>query len=387
MKVLSLFDGISCCRVALGNTPGIEYLASEIDKNAIKIAKKNYPNTVHLGDVKDISGAKLPSDIDLLIGGSPCTDLSIAMKGRTGLEGNRSKLFYEYLRILQQTKPKWFILENVASMPDKDKDIITEALGVQPVMLNAALVSAQNRRRYFWTNIPIKGLPADRGFKISDVLESEVDEKYIVKSKFTERKVASKNDVMEIGYIKEATGQAHQANRVYDPAGKSPTLLASVSGLIQVGKSKFTEKKVANRNDVKQLGYVSNGNGQANRVYDPSGKSPPLMSSSGGLFKIGRDVGRRLTKDGVRCDDDKTVKITRRIETREDGKCGTLTSVLKDNLVVGDVIRKLTPVECERLMGLPDNYTEGISMTARYKAVGNAFHVEIIKWILSHIPQ
>jgi DNA (cytosine-5)-methyltransferase 3A len=332
MKVLSLFDGISCCRVALGNAPGIEYLASEIDKNAIKIAKKNYPNTVHLGDVKDISGAKLPSDIDLLIGGSPCTDLSIAMKGRTGLEGNRSKLFYEYLRILQQTKPKWFILENVASMPDKDKDIITEALGVQPVMLNAALVSAQNRRRYFWTNIPIKGLPADRGFKISDVLESEVDEKYIV-------------------------------------------------------KSKFTEKKVANRNDVKQVGHVSNGNGQANRVYDPEGKSAPLMSSCGGLFKIGRDVGRRLTKDGVRCDDDKTVKITRRIETREDGKCGTLTSVLKDNLVVGDVIRKLTPVECERLMGLPDNYTEGISMTARYKAIGNAFHVEIIKWILSHIPQ
>lgn len=326
MKVLSLFDGISCCRVALGNTPGIEYLASEIDKNAIKIAKKNYPNTIHLGDVKDISGAKLPSGLDLLIGGSPCTDLSIAMKGRTGLEGNRSKLFYEYLRILQQTKPKWFILENVASMSDKDKAIITEALGVQPVMINASLVSAQNRKRYFWTNIPIKGLPADRGLKVADILEENVDDKYTIKSKYTERKVASKNDVIEVGYIKEATGQAHQANRVYDPAGKSPTLLASVAGLIQIG-------------------HIANTNSQANRVYDTSGKSATLTALAGG----------------------------------SGGKTGLYKT--------STAIRKLTPVECERLMGLPDGYTEGISMTARYKAVGNAFHVEIIKWILTHIPQ
>lgn len=302
MKVLSLFDGISCCRVALGNTPEIEYLASEIDKNAIKIAKKNYPSTVHLGDVKDISGANLPSGVDLLVGGSPCTDLSIAMKGRTGLEGTRSKLFYEYVRILQQTKPKWFILENVASMSDKDKDIITEALGVQPVMINAALVSAQNRKRYFWTNIPIKGLPEDRGLKVSDILEANVDDKYIVKSKYTERKVASKNN--------------------------------SVVGLVNIG-------------------YVSNKNSQGYRVYDTSGKSVTITAGGSGgktgLYKIGSDVGRRSTKDG-------------------------------------DVIRKLTPVECERLMGLPDGYTDGISMTARYKAIGNAFHVEIIKWILSHIP-
>lgn len=373
MKVLSLFDGISCCRVALGNTPGLEYLASEIDKNAIKIAKKNYPSTVHLGDVKDISGANLPSGVDLLVGGSPCTDLSIAMKGRTGLEGARSKLFFEYVRILQQTKPKWFILENVASMSDKDKDIITEALGVQPVMINAALVSAQNRKRYFWTNIPIKGLPADRGLKVSDILEANVDDKYIVKSKYTERKVASKNNVQEVGYIKEATGQAHQANRVYTATGKSPSLMASVVGLVNIG-------------------HVSNTNSQGNRVYSTSGKSVTITALGGGsggktgLYKIGRDVGRRLTKDGVRCDHDTKVEIVRRIETREDDKCGTLTSVQKDNLVVGDVIRKLTPVECERLMGLPDGYTDGISMTARYKAIGNAFHVEIIKWILSHIP-
>jgi len=371
MKVLSLFDGISCFRVALGNTPGVEYLASEIDKNAIKIAKKNYPGTVHLGDVKDISGDKLPSGIDILVGGSPCTDLSIALKGRTGLEGERSKLFFEYLRILHQAKPKWFILENVASMSDKDRDIITQSLGVQPVMINAALVSAQNRRRYFWTNIPIKGLPADRGLKVADILEPEVDEKYIINRKYTEKKVANRNNVKQVGHVSNGN---RQANRVYHPSGKSAPLMTKCAGLIQVG-------------------HISNTNSQANRVYDVEGKSVTLTALSGGgggktgLYKIGRDVGRRLNEDGVRCDDDKNVKIVRRIETREDNKCGTLTSVQKDNLVVGDIIRKLTPVECERLMGLPDNYTDGISMTARYKAIGNAFHVEIMKWIISHIPQ
>ena len=158
MKVLSLFDGISCLRVALGDRP-VEYLASEIEKNAIKIAMKNYPATKQIGNVCDISGI---TGLDLLCGGSPCTDLSIAKKGREGLKGDRSKLFYEYVRIWKESKPTWFILENVASMPKKDKNTITEILGVEPVMINAALVSAQNRKRLFWTNIPVVGLPPDR---------------------------------------------------------------------------------------------------------------------------------------------------------------------------------------------------------------------------------
>jgi len=145
MNVLSLFDGISCARVALdrANLPVQTYYASEIDKNAIKVSQTNYPDSVRLGDVRTIH--TIDAHIDLLIGGSPCQDLSIAKKDRQGLEGNRSSLFWEYVRIKELVKPRYFILENVASMPKKDKDIITKALGVEPVLFNASLVSAQSR--------------------------------------------------------------------------------------------------------------------------------------------------------------------------------------------------------------------------------------------------
>ena len=273
MRVLSLFDGISCARVAVGEC---EYFACEIDKYAIQVSKSNFPDIVHLGDVKT---AILPKDIDLLIGGSPCTDLSIAKKDRKGLEGIHSRLFWEYVRVLKEIKPKWFILENVASMPNKDKDIITKALGVEPIMINAALVSAQSRKRLFWTNIPVEGLPEDKGIMLKDILE----------------------DVE--GQIKPMT--------TIKPKG----------------------------NDFKQIGYLGSKNsgvgGQALRVYDPEYKAP---TSGVGLYKI------------------------------------------------KETIRRLTPLECERLQSLPDNYTSGISNTQRYKCLGNAFNVEVIKFILSFIP-
>ena len=158
MIVLSLFDGISCARVALGNSVS-KYYACEIDSKAIAIAKKNYPSTIHLGDVKAIKKGSIKDKIDLLVGGSPCTDLSIGKKERKGLEGNHSKLFWEYVRIKKLYKPKWFILENVASMPIKDRDIITKEMGVEPIMIDASLVSAQSRKRLFWTNIPNITLP------------------------------------------------------------------------------------------------------------------------------------------------------------------------------------------------------------------------------------
>ena len=277
MKVVSLFDGISCARVALdrASVETEEYHASEIDKYAIQISKKNHPTVKHIGNVKDITGFDF--QVDLLIGGSPCQDLSIGKKGRTGLDGDRSSLFWEYVRIKALCMPKWFILENVASMSMKDKAIITETMGVQPIVIDASLVSAQSRKRLFWTNIPNVSLPADRFIFMKDI---------------------------------------------------------SVDGSI-----------------------------------------------------IGRDIGRRLNKDGVREDYNKDLPITRRIELRTDGKCGTLTSVTKDNIVVnGDKVRKLYPIECERLQGLPDGYTSGISDTQRYKCLGNAFNVDVIAHILSFIP-
>ena len=172
MRVLSLFDGISCARVALerAGIPVEIYYACEIEKNAMKVSQKNYPEIVQLGDVRTVH--TLDDHIDLLIGGSPCIDLSIAKKGRQGLEGEHSSLFWEYVRILRLTNPKYFILENVASMPKKDKDIITKELGVEPVMFNASLVSAQCRKRLFWTNIQFE-LPEDKGILLKDILESD----------------------------------------------------------------------------------------------------------------------------------------------------------------------------------------------------------------------
>jgi len=149
MKILSLFDGVSCARVACERA-GIDveaYIACEIDKYAIQVSQKNWPEIKQMGSVV---GHSFNLDIDLLIGGSPCQDLSIAKKNRKGLDGERSGLFWEYVRILKEVKPKYFILENVNSMPKEAKALITETLGVEPVMINASLVSAQNRKRLFW---------------------------------------------------------------------------------------------------------------------------------------------------------------------------------------------------------------------------------------------
>lgn len=347
MKVLSLFDGISCFRVALGNIPNLEYLASEIDKNAIKVSSKNYPTIKHLGDVKDISGVV---GVDILVGGSPCTDLSIAKKEREGLKGSRSKLFFEYVRLLKECKPKWFILENVASMKEDDKKIITEALGVQPIMIDARLVSAQTRKRLFWTNIPIKGLPEDRGIVLKDILQppEEVDSKYAVKGKFT--KIEKKaRDFHQIGYIgeKNTCGVGGQALRVYSTETKSSTLGTSGAGLIQIG-----------------------GSGANTGLYGMSIRAH--QQDKGGNWINSLEVRK----------DAKVSAIT----SSHTGKLA-LVGPVTDGVVDTLKIRKLTPIECERLMGLPDNYTDAISMTGRYKAIGNAFHVDVMKWILSFIPK
>lgn len=184
MNVLSLFDGISCGYEALkrANIKIDKYFASEIDKYAIQVAMKNHPDILQLGDVKGLDTATLPK-IDLLIGGSPCQDLSIAKQNRKGLDGERSGLFWEYVRILEEVKPKYFLLENVASMSKEDKAIITEALGVEPILINSFLVSAQNRRRFYWTNILNVTQPENKHIQLRDVLEPKIDEKYYIKLK------------------------------------------------------------------------------------------------------------------------------------------------------------------------------------------------------------
>lgn len=218
MRVLSLFDGISCARVALDRLGvGVSaYYASEIDKYAIQVSKSHWPDIIQVGGVQDI----MPSDykdIDLLIGGSPCQDLSVAKRNRTGLSGDRSGLFWDYVRILKELKPKYFVLENVASMSSNDRDIITHTLGVEPILINANLVSAQNRKRLFWTNIPGIEQPKDLGIVIRDILENINNRKVVdtPNSRITKTGMA---------WDKSGKGYHSQDQRAYSINGKHPTV-------------------------------------------------------------------------------------------------------------------------------------------------------------------
>jgi site-specific DNA-cytosine methylase len=170
MNVLSLFDGMSCGQIALERA-GIKvdnYYASEIDKYAMQVSKANYPNTQYIGSVVDVKASELPK-IDLLIGGSPCQGFSFAGK-QLNFDDPRSKLFFEYVRLLNECNPKYFLLENVR-MKKEFQDVISSYLGVEPIMINSSLVSAQNRARLYWTNIPNIIQPEDKNVLFSDILE------------------------------------------------------------------------------------------------------------------------------------------------------------------------------------------------------------------------
>lgn len=171
LKVLSLFDGISCGQIALERAGFIidEYFASEIKPHAIKCTKHNYPNTKHIGSVIDVKAIDLPK-IDLLIGGSPCKGISRLNKNQEGLEHSESRLFWEYVRLLNELKPKYFLLENTHGNKEAT-NIITETLGVKPISINSKLVSAQNRPRYYWTNISGVEKPKDKGITTKDVFD------------------------------------------------------------------------------------------------------------------------------------------------------------------------------------------------------------------------
>jgi DNA-cytosine methyltransferase len=181
MNILSLFDGMSCGQIAL-NRVGIKYdnyYSSEIDKYSIQVTQHNYPDTIQLGDITKLDGKQLPK-IDLLIGGSPCQSFSNAGNGK-GFDG-KSGLFWEYVRIFNEVEPTYFLLENV-KMKQEWRDIITKELGVEPIKINSNLVSAQNRERLYWTNIPFVTQPIDKKIYIEDIVDLEFDEKYWLKQK------------------------------------------------------------------------------------------------------------------------------------------------------------------------------------------------------------
>ncbi|MDQ7084213.1 MAG: DNA (cytosine-5-)-methyltransferase [Sulfurovum sp.] len=291
MTVLSLFDGVSCARIALEklNIPIINYYASEIDKFAIQVSKENYPDIIHLGDIRDIEAKDLPK-IDLLIGGSPCQDLSNAQNG-LGLKGEKSRLFYEYIRLYKELNPKYFLLENVKN---KWGDLMSDIVGVDFVEINSSLFSAQSRPRYYWTNLDFPKIPNRHNSEtLKTVIDKNVDEKYFF----------NKNGLDD--FVKE--------NLVNNK-------LASKDGIVKL----FDVPKT-----------IINDHERQRRVYSLKSKSPTILA---------------------RAD---TTKIF-------DGKR----------------IRKVTPLECERLQKIPDNHTSSCSDAQRYKMIGNAFNVDTIVHLL-----
>lgn len=230
MKVLSLFDGISCGMVALerAKIPTERYVAYEIDPYAIKVSEKNYPQIEHCGDVTKADFTKYEG-FDLLIGGSPCQDLSNYKYDRgdvKGLKGSKSRLFYHYVRALKECKPKYFLLENVASMEQKWVDVISEELGVEPIMINSALVCAAERKRFYWTNIPNIAELTDTNTMLKDIViaAEQVPKKYWYEKDFTYN-----GDDKKVQCTLHITGHRNM-KEVYNLNGKCNTLLCDGDG-------------------------------------------------------------------------------------------------------------------------------------------------------------
>lgn len=437
MNVLSLFDGMSCGQQAL-ERQGIKvdkYYASEIDKHAIKITQKNYPKTIQLGSVVNVDIHNLDK-IDLLIGGSPCQSFSFAGK-RKGMstkdeieilslnqylelkeqnfefEG-QSYLFWEYMRILTELRKVnpniKFLLENVM-MGEKWEKVLSRAIGVNPIEINSALVSAQNRRRLYWTNIGMKpaGLfgdlesiivqPKDRGILLKDILESDVDEKYFLSDKMLSW--LSRHSEKRGVDVKELTGE--------DKAG-------CITATANFKQNLSTEYIVHNT----MPRIPTTGKGGTGLLSRNDGKTYCLDTGSTNAVEIVAMRGRNPENPKSR---KAGIHTEQMLEPRTDGKTNCLTSVQKDNLVrqlntskesggqqpyqqnrVYDIegitpalcanksdliintsrIRRLTPTECERLQTVRDGYTEGVSDTQRYRMLGNGWTIEVISHICSY---
>lgn len=396
LNVLSLFDGMSCGQLALQKA-GIkvnQYYAAEIDKYAMQVTQKNFPNTIQLGDVTKVKGADLPK-IDLIIGGSPCQGFSFAGKG-LNFEDERSKLFFEFVRLINECKPKWFFLENV-KMKKEHELVISQYMKVAPIEINSALVSAQNRVRLYWTNINEKpyGLfgdmmadipqPKDKGILLKDILQNDVPDKFYLSDKMLQ-------------YFSNRAANFNQGKvNVREEEGKASCLTSSMASCdISDNFIKVDTNLKKSANQDKANCFTAGGN-------------------SGGLHS---DMTLIVASRGRNPENHKSREIglntEQHLEPRFDGKTNCLTSVQKDNLVmlnerqkanhknedekantflstswkgsqangmtlVGTTkIRRLTPTECERLQTVPDGYTDCVSDTQRYRMLGNGWTVDVI---------
>ena len=417
INVLSLFDGCSGGNQAL-EMSGIKvsnYYACEIDKYAIQVTQSNYPNTIQLGDVTKVDFSKLPK-IDLLIGGSPCQSFSFAGK-RNGMstkdsieiltldhylelkkesyefEG-QSYLFWEYMNAMTILKPKYFLLENV-EMGEKWEKVLSKAIGVNGIHINSALLTAQNRKRIYWTNIGMvtSGLfghlesiiqqPKDKKIVLKDILENEVDEKYFL----SEKMISTINKHGAINHVKNQ---------------KSNCILSSYF------KMGGRDQQYIIHNMMPRSSKT--GKGRTGHLSRNDGKTYCLDTGNTNALGIKCVAMRGRGNDNLQ-----------QLEERKDDKTNCLTSVQKDNLIMsGDYrsdegirrradnktptlmararndiygppiintsrIRRLTPLDCERLQGMKDNYTNFVSDSQRYKMIGNGWTIPVISHLFNYI--
>ena len=434
LVVLSLFDGMSCAQQALERAGKKikTYYASEIDKYAIAVTQHNYPNTIQLGSVVNVDGYSLPK-VDILLGGSPCQSFSFAGK-RKGMstkceteiltlehylqlksdgfefEG-QSYLFWEFMRLLKEVKPKYFLLENV-EMGEKWEKVLSKAIGVNGIHINSALVSAQNRKRIYWTNIGLEpgGLfgdlesaikqPKDKGILLKHILETDVDEKYFLSEKMLNyfgKRVANFNN-----------GKVN----IRDEEWKTTTLASYMSScdisdnFIKIDTNLNVSKDQSKANCFTAGGNSGGMHSDMTLIVASRGRNPSNPKSR----KTGLETEQQL-------------------EPRYDGKTNCLTSVQKDNLVMqlnqskesfgkqpyqqnrvydpngispalmgqmscgshaileGARIRRLTPTECEKLQTVRVGFTEIVSTTQRYRMLGNGWTIDVISHILSYMKQ
>lgn len=418
MKILSLFDGISCGRVALERA-GIKvdnYYASEIDKYAMQVSQKNYPDIIQLGDINNYDSWELP-EIDMIIGGSPCQDLSNAKQGGLGLAGSRSGLFYKFVECLKKFKPKYFLLENVVPRRKEDLNEITRIMGVEPILINSALVSAQQRKRYYWTNIHGVTQPDDKGIILQNILESGIIDKE--KSYCLKHQAGNTRDYFKKHHTQIAFEPLGAALRTYPrtPNGQKRNKRPEIRSDDKANclTSVQTDSMVC---EPIRIGTIDSGaenqsfDSQQYRVYSPEAKSITLCGNGGGMgaktglyavpIGTGKEKSRTITKGyyskGQRdfiCDittggqlgctgviENATSYSSKNIYCVSDNKITINDKQYPTNLPNNNyIIRKLTPIECERLQTLPDNYTAGISNTQRYKAIGNGWTVDVIAHI------
>jgi len=390
MKVLSLFDGMSCGMIALDRL-GIKvdkYYASEIDKYAIQVSQANYPNIIQIGDVCDIKSEDY-QDIDLILAGSPCQGFSFAGK-QLAFDDPRSALFFEFIRLLKEIKPKYFLLENV-NMKKEFLDVISEQVsscypelpfGIERIKINSALVSAQNRVRWYWTNIPGVDQPEQRGIVLRDILEYQLEDNTNV--------IPNKSQTIKSQYYKSSKANFERSGTFH------------ATGIPQKSKEQYIET----HNIPKHIGTAEDINGHdiLKRVYSEDGKSPTVNTCGGGnrepkvvvqsYREVRTEEAKRLRRESKKnTGKDHTPFRAKKIVPREDGKVGTVTPGLNNDHMISltrdkdqDVYwRKLSPRECERLQTVPDDYTNSVSNTQRYKMLGNGWTIEVITHILKNM--